>query len=192
MKHLLVLTLLLSFLGMQHSIAQDGSPAATASLLIEGGIEFGGDEILEVLFTNGGEQKIRAGQGGYISAGAEVALSNVPVLFRSTIGIKYTTTAADNANINFTRLPFNLMAFGVIKDDFRIGAGLTSHLNVRLKGDGFFEDTEFTASPGLRLEAGWQWIALTYSAINYEDPDGAVLSANSIGVALSFKIPNRR
>ena len=41
-----------------------------------------------------------AGQGGYASIGGELRLANLDYLaLRATVGIKYNTTAADNANI---------------------------------------------------------------------------------------------
>ena len=44
-----------------------------------------------------------AGHGGYESISGKFRLANVDYLaLRATVGIKYNTTAADNANISFT------------------------------------------------------------------------------------------
>ncbi len=45
----------------------------TVKFLLGAAFEFGGDEVAKVLFTNGDDQAIRAGQGGSIHGGLEVA-----------------------------------------------------------------------------------------------------------------------
>jgi hypothetical protein len=172
--------------------AQQTEKLVIAKFLIEGGIEYGGDEILEVFFTNGEDQTMRAGQGGYIALGGELQLAKVKqLMLRASIGIKYNTTAAENANIRLTRLPVHLTPFWRINDDFRLGVGVTTHMNAKLKGDGFVTDVNFTSSVGPRFEFGYKWIALTYTAINYEDEVGRSFSASSIGASVSFTFPNK-
>ncbi len=185
-------TVILIFLLSQHSLlmAQDTEKTRPVKLLIEAGIEFGGDEILTVFFTNGEDQKMRAGQGGFLAVGGEFIVSQA-FMVRSTIGVKYNTTAADNANIRLLRFPFNLMGFWKINENFRAGAGATTHLGTNLKGDGFLPDVDFTSSVGPRFEFGYRWIAVTYTSVQYKDESDEKFSASSFGVALSFTIPNR-
>lgn len=172
--------------------AQQSERSLTAKFLIEGGIEYGGDEILQVFFTNGEDQTMRAGQGGYITVGGELQFSSVKQLMvRSSIGIKYNTTAADNANIRLTRFPVHLTPFWKINDDFRLGIGITTHLNPKLKGDNFIPDVAYTSTVGPRFEFGYKWIALTYTAISYEDGFSESFSASSIGASISFTFPNK-
>ncbi len=161
-------------------------------LLIEGGIEYGGDEILKVFFTNGGDQTIKAGQGGYLAFGGQLEFSKIKhLMLRASVGIKYNTTAADNANIRLTRIPINLTSYLKIKNDFRVGLGITSHQNVKFKGDGFVSDLDFTSSIGPRFEFGYKWVALTYTSINYKVETGKELSASSLGLSVSFVFPNK-
>ena len=172
--------------------AQQAGRPLTAKFLVEGGIEFGGDEILQVFFTNGEDQTMRAGQGGFIAVGGELQFGNVKqLMLRTSIGIKYNTTAADNANIRLTRFPVHLTPFWKINDDFRLGVGITTQLSPRLKGDGFVDDVDFTSSTGPRFELGYRWIALTYTAVNYKAA-GESFSAGSIGASLSFTFPNKK
>ncbi len=160
---------------------------------MEGGIEYGGDEILEVFFTNGEDQTMRAGQGGLIAVGGQLEFANVKqLMLRASIGIKYNTTAAENANIRLTRFPVTLTPFWKINDDFRLGVGLTSHINPTLKGDDFLPDVDYSSTLGPRFEFGYKWIALTYTAISYKDEVGASFAANSIGASISFTIPNKK
>lgn len=163
-----------------------------AKFLIEGGGEFGGDEILTVFFTDGGDQKMRAGQGGFLGLGGQFEFQETKnFMLRASIGIKYTTTAADNANIRLTRFPINLMPYWIIKEDFRLGVGITSHQNVRFKGDGFVEDINFKGTLGTRFEVGYKWVAVTYTILDYKSEMVEKISANSVGLSLSHVFPNK-
>lgn len=182
----------LVFLTTTQAFTQQVEGPLTAKLLIEAGIEYGGDEILQVFFTNGEDQTMRAGQGGYINVGGELQFSSVKQLMvRASIGIKYNTTAADNVNIRLTRFPLHLTPFWKINNDFRLGIGITTHISPNLKGDGFIPDIAYTSTVGPRFEFGYKWIALTYTAISYEDEFGKSFSASSIGASISFTFPNK-
>ena len=188
-KTLLMLSVLLASI---YTYAQESENPLIAKLFIEGGIEYGGDEFLTVFFTNGEDQTMRAGQGGYLSLGGQLEFQKVKsFMLRASIGIKYNTTAAENANIRLTRLPINFIPYLKIKDDFRLGVGVTSHQNVRFKGDDFFEDIDFTSSLGPRFEFGYKWFALTYSSLNYSPEMGEEISASSLGLSISYAFPNK-
>lgn len=172
---------------------QQSSRPVNFNLLVDGGVEYGGDEILQVFFTNGEDQTMRAGQGGYIGFGGQLEFSSIKkLMLRTTIGIKYNTTAADNANIRLTRYPLSLTPFWKINDDIRLGIGITTHLSPRLRGDGFIPDISYDSTIGTRFEFGYKWIALTYTVIRYENEAGEFFSAGSIGGSLSFTIPNKK
>ena len=174
-------------------LAQQAEPSVRAKFLIEAGVEYGGDEVARVFFTNGEDQVMRAGQGGYLAVGGQLEFAQVKrLMLRTAIGIKFNTTAADNANIRLTRLPFVVMPFWKINDDFRLGVGITSHLGAKFNGDDFLPDVDFKSTLGPRFELGYKWVALTYTAINYNTEAGASFSANSIGAAVSFTVPNKK
>lgn len=178
------------FFFFSHQFFAQDSNTGELKFLIEGGIEYGGDEILEVLFTTGGTQTILAGQGGYVALGGEFKHASVSaLLLRATLGIKYNTTAADNANIRLTRIPINLVAYWKPTEDIRIGVGATTHQNGRFKGDGFVEDVDFASSIGPRFEVGYKWVALTYTSLNYFNEMDEKVGAGSIGLSLSTTLP---
>lgn len=184
---------LMFFLWSIPIFSQESNKASAAKFLIEGGIEFDGDEILKVFFTNGEDQTMRAGQGGYLSLGGQFQIAKVkPLMLRAAIGLKYNTTAAENANIRFTRVPITLIPFWNINEDIRLGIGISSHQNVKLKGDGFVPDVDFRSNIGTRVEFGYKWIALAYTAINYTDELNKSVSANSVGMSVSFTFPNKK
>lgn len=173
--------------------SQQAEKAVSTKLLIEAGFDFGGDEILQVFFTNGSDQKMRAGQGINLGIGGELQFSNMKhFMLRSAISLKWSPTAADDANIMFLRFPVHLTPFWKINNDFRFGVGITTHLNPKLRGDGFFPDVSYTSNTNPRFEFGYKWAALTYTPMNYKDQQGEVFSGNSIGVSFSGTLPNKR
>lgn len=95
MKRIVFVLCLGLFLFIDQVFAQQSTSPLTVKFLIESGIEYGGDELLQVFFTNGGHQKMRAGQGGFIAFGGQLQFANVKqIMLRTSIGIKYNTTAA--------------------------------------------------------------------------------------------------
>lgn len=190
MKSKLILLPLLFCLIITQNFAQGPKRPPKSKFLIEAGIEYGGDEILQVFFTNGEDQTMRAGQGGYIAVGGQFEFKKVKqFMIRTSIGLKYNTTAADNANIQLTRFPIQLTPFWKITDDIRLGAGLITHLSPKLNGDGFTPDVKFESNAGPRFEFGYKWFALTYTAIKYKDDSNKSISASSFGASVSFTFP---
>ncbi len=168
--------------------AQESEKPVVANFLVEGGIEFGGDVVLTVTFTNGEDQTMRAGQGGYLAVGGNFEFPNVKhLMVRSTVGFKYVTTAADDANIRLTRLPITLVPYLKIKEDFRVGVGVSTHQLIRFNGDGFVEDVQFSGSLGPRVEVGYKGIALTYTSLRYKTSTES-LSASSVGLSATYLI----
>lgn len=193
MKRHLTLLILTLALTTNFCNAQDVKKSLEAKFLIEGGIQFGGDEILKVFFTNGEDQVINAGQGGYLAIGGDFQFPKVSqLMLRTSIGYKYSTTAASDANITFTRLPFNLTPYYKINNDFRIGIGLATDLNIRLRGDGFVPDQDFTSSLGARFELGYKWFSIFYTLLDHIDPLNNKFSANSIGLSISYAFVGKK
>lgn len=155
--------------------------------------EFGGDDFLEVFFTDGDSQTIKAGQGGTLSLGGLLRPNDAsPLSLRGTVGIKYVTTAADNANIRFTRIPIELVGSYDFPNGMRAGAGLVSHVNNRFNGDGFVDDVSFGAATGFTAEVGYKAIALTYTALDYTTSGGQSFNGGSIGVQLLWTPKGKR
>lgn len=187
MKKLILVIQAYIFLFSFNALAQETEQSFITSFLIEGGIEYGGDEIALIPFTSGETQSMKAGQGGFIAVGGQFQFAAIEkLLIRTTLGIKYNTTAAENANIRFTRVPINLMGFWKITEDVRIGVGASAHQNVQLKGDGFIPDLDFESNIGPRVEIGYKWAALTYTNVKYTAETDGNYSAGAIGLSLSY------
>jgi len=171
----------------QGTVAPATAPKVPFAFVLEGGVEYGGDEVVELLFANGDTQKLLAGQGGTIAAGLQFQPASVPRLsFAATVGFKFVTNASSNASIGLTRVPVELTGRWMLDPSWWVGAGLVSHQAVKVNGDGFLPDATLDASTGATLELGWRAVALTYTRIDYTDPVGAVFDAGSFGVSFRW------
>lgn len=154
--------------------------------LVGAALELGGDNVAEVLFTDGSVQSIKAGQGGTLYAGGQFRLNKKETFFlRSSIGIKYVTTKADNAHIRLTRIPIQITANFIPAGKIRLAAGVVSHQAIRLNFDGLGQTEKLTSTPGIVLEAGYGAFALSYTFMTYNDNASRSYSANAIGITLS-------
>jgi hypothetical protein len=154
--------------------------------LLGAALEFGGDDVGIVYFTDGSTQTINTGQGGTLFAGGQLQLNKSKTFFlRSSIGIKYVTTKAENANIRLTRIPLQLSVNYVPVKKLRFGVGMVTHQAIRLNFDGLGENAKFTSVPGPILEIGYGLFGLSYTLMTYKDRYQASYRANTIGITFS-------
>ena len=167
------------------SWAADG---AKLGFLVEGAIEYGGDDIATVNFKDGSHQNIKAGQGGTIAAGGYFKpQESSPFSVRGTVGYKFVTTAASNADIRIDRIVYELVGNYEWPSGFRVGAGMTRHTGIKLNADGFGPNVKFADATGATAEFGWKWLSLSYTAIDYKDEFGDKWDAGSLGLALIWR-----
>ena len=164
--------------------AQESSSNQSIGFLLDLGIEFGGDEIAEVFFTNGEDQSVNAGQGGFIAVGGEYSMDKFAI--RGTIGYKYVTTQASDANIRLTRIPINLSANYMVIDKLRIGAGISAQQGINFKGDGFLPDIDFGSATGPRFEVAYAGFGISYTLLKYKADGGVEYDANAFGINYSY------
>ncbi len=151
--------------------------------VVEFGLEFGGDKIAEVLFTDGSRQSVVAGQGGTIAAGVDYrASATSPVSVRATVGFKFVSTKADNANIGVTRFPLELVGSYHIDKDWRVGVGVAAHTAVKFHADGLGQDISFGSAVGATAEVAWRWVGVTVTPMAYTSGNTKV-NATAIGVS---------
>jgi len=189
-------TLLFSFLSFAPFCVSFGQEVekkvSPFRFLVKGGLEFGGDEIAVVYFEDGSTQSIPTGQGGSIGIGAEFQVPAIEKLkFHATVGYKYVTTKADNANISLSRVPLMATTNWMVTNKLRVGAGVVSHQAIRFKGDEFLNDVSFTSAPAPTFEIAYGVLGVTYTPMNYKDQANEKYSANAIGVSLALTIPKR-
>lgn len=190
-----LLTFILSTIILTSASSQDTSPStankqAKLRFLLTGALEFGGDEVAKVYFTNGKSQSVRAGQGGAIGAGLQIGFgASEKFLLRGTVGFKYVTTQAENAHIRLTRVPINLTANIMASKKFRIGAGVAIHNSIKFKADGIGPDFALKNSSGPIFEIAYRGIGVSYTAMKYTDNQNNKYSANAIGITFSGVFP---
>ena len=159
------------------------------SFSLGGGLDFGGDKVAEVYFTNGADQSVNAGQGGSVFAALDYAL-NKSFRIRTLAGFKYVTTAANNANIRLTRFPLQISGIVNLDKNWWLSAGLATQQGIRFKGDGFLDDLNLTTKGGATVGLGYNSVYLTYVGMKYKDNLDYAYDASSIG--LGFLIPLRK
>ncbi len=187
-----LIALLFSTAFIHASHAQEEKQGAKLGFLINGALEFGGDAVATVSFTNGDSQEVNAGQGITVGVGGELSLlKNHQLRIRGSLGIKYVTTAADNVHIRLTRIPMILTANWVIKDDWRIGAGIVSHQAIRFNAGGIGRDFSLSSPAGPMIEVAYKGIGLSYTILTYDDEFGDSYAANAIGVTFSGILSKR-
>lgn len=112
-------------------------------------------------------------------------------LLRSTIGIKYVTTAADNAHIRLTRIPIIVTGNYMATPKLRLATGFSMHQNIQFKTDGLGGDYKLKSPGGPTFEIAYAGVGLTYTVMKYKDPANKSYSANSVGLSFSITVPNR-
>lgn len=180
------------FLFAQDALPEEGKASAKLRFLLTGALEFGGDEVAKVYFTNGKTQSVKAGQGGAIGAGVQLGLgASEKFLLRGTVGFKYVTTQADNAHIRLTRVPINLTANIMATEKFRLGAGIAMHNAIKFKADGIGSDFSLKNASGPIFEIAYRGVGISYTAMKYTDNLNETYSANAIGITLSGVFPRK-
>lgn len=195
--HLLAaaLSLLITFTAAAQSAAPPAAPAQRGPVLIpvlEFALEYGGDEMAELYFTNGDTQTLTAGQGGTLALGAVVRpRPGSPLGLRGSVGYKFLLNASENADVRLTRIPIELVGTYRAPKDSWAGVGYVYHAATRLHGDGFIDDVSFGGAHGATVEAGWRYVALTYTAIGYTDEAGNDFNASNIGATVIVPLLRR-
>ena len=184
---LTILTILLTSISI-FSQDNDLEKKQTTKLKFLAGVafEFGGDSVAEIFFQNGSQQSVNAGQGGAIFAGGALFFSEKEKFsLRATVGFKYVTTKATNYDITLTRIPLEFSANYIVGKDIRLGAGISSHQNIKFNADGLGANEKFTGGFGPKFEIAWRWVGISYTIMNYKDSMNNTYNANAIGITLS-------
>lgn len=176
-----------------------GSQVQAAQLYGSAGYSFGGDSTEPVTLVDQNDdyhnESLKYGDGLSLAFGG--VFKPVPKLeLQATLGYKVNMIAATNANINFTRMPIDLLAFFAV-DHFRVGGGLTHEMSPDLEGDDFIASRSFNDADGTVIEAGYRWthvsLNLRFTQIDYTggryDPyyDKKTVNGDSIGLLVGFR-----
>lgn len=107
--------------------------AAEAHLYLGAGLDLGGDTLVEVTYDDGSDEKLKAGDGVHFAVGTDIDLGPASML-RATIGYKTRAIAAENGDIEFRRVPLELLGYRFF-NNHGIGGGITHHISGKLSCD---------------------------------------------------------
>jgi hypothetical protein len=196
----LFLLSLLSLMPVSAALAQSSTDPASPSaagprrafLLLGGALELGGDPVAVVDFQDGSKQKVNAGQGGTFFAGGQWDLGKGGHwALRATLGIKYVTTKATNANITLTRLPIRVSGLYRIDTKWWVAAGAVNHLAIRFNAGGLGQDMAFTGTLSPTFEVGYRAVSFVFTPMTYRDEAGQSYRAGSGGLAFNLPVRGR-
>ena len=155
-------------------------------------LDYGGDDVATVYFEDDDSQNVKAGQGLAISVGAyfrPIASSTFEI--DASVGYKFSTTAASNADIGVERTMLQLGVSHRWPNGFYLGGGLVQNMGPTVDGDGFFEDIDFDDAQGFNLEIGWRWVALHYTDMTYESDLYQDVDASHFGLRFTYRYGQR-
>jgi hypothetical protein len=156
-------------------------------LMLTGDVEYGGDNVVTLLFANGSTQKIHAGQGGSIGIGAHYQPAASPWDFSATVGSKFVLNASSNSDLKITRVVFKLAGTYNLANGAWVTLGPVLHTGTKLDGDSFVPDVSFDSSFGALLGVGWRWVGVTYTNMKYKGPFAGSIDASSVGVNVAWR-----
>jgi hypothetical protein len=183
----------------QESVAADSATIQDAAsrgpalgLVLEMGVEYGGDPVATVTYEDGSYQEITGGEGLAFGIGGEVRPSEgSPFALRATVGYKYNPSNATNASIALSRVPVRVIASYDLTPAISLGGGVVHHSAVRFDGDGLGPDLEFENANGAVVELVWNGIGLSYTSMRYVDEQGADYNASNIGFIFTYTLGRR-
>lgn len=146
-------------------------------------LEFGGDEVARVYFTDNTNQSVRAGQGVNFAGGVHYQPADSKFDFSATVGAKFLFTAGDNANIHMRRFVLEARADYWINDSYWVGIGPVYHTGIKLDGDGFMRNINFDDAFGFTAKAGYKNFVLSYTNIDYK-VNGIKIKGSNIGLGV--------
>jgi hypothetical protein len=161
--------------------------------LVQTDADFGGETLATVEYEDyysDYSQDVRAGQGFALSVGGWFRPIETSALeIQASVGYKYETTFTGDDDVSFSRTLMQLEALYRWPNGFYVGAGLMRHMSPKLSGDYYYDDVEFDDENGLSLEAGWRWIGLHFTGMEYsiDEFDVEGINGNSIGIRFTWR-----
>lgn len=148
------------------------------------GLAAGGDTLGSIVFVNGEQQDIEAGDGASFGGGIVQRIDD-------RFGIKYTASykisfsAASNADVMKSVLPIDIVPY-YRSGDHKVGLGLSLHLSPKVDWDWLAPEQEFDDATGLTLEYAFRRFSFSYTDIDYET-DTETFDASHLGFKFTSK-----
>lgn len=185
---LLATTALVSLAGLGH--AERTAPGL--HVVLQGGLTFGGDTVATAVFDNDDKVDIKAGELLQLGAGVLWQSGPAPLAVLATANYQISGTTAENGKAQFTRIPYELIAYYTGLDKWRFGVGFrhVTAPEVSYKVNGGEDNIEFKDARGRLVEIGYQltpnvWLNLRGVAEKYQ-PETYRLANGNIAVSADF------
>ena len=166
------------------------SHAVEVRPVIVAGYDSGGDRIVNLTFTSGKSDSIRANEGLYVGGGLSVLNEARNVEFQGTLSLKYQGLHADNGNVRWTEFPLDALVF-YRRQSFRLGGGMTYVMNPRAKGSDAASNVDMTFDNALGAVLQGDYLVeqvslgLRYTLIDYKF-GGTTVKGSGLGVSFGF------
>jgi hypothetical protein len=171
----------------QLSHAQGYAAHSGLGFVLEADAEFGGNKVVDTLYSNGYEeleQLVPVGQGATLALGAHYKLPEVPLDFAATVGYKYLLST--DSGVNMTRVVAKFTGTFQLPLNFWVDAGPVWHTDTTLRGPSY--DIDFGSAVGVTIGAGWQWVGVSYTNIKYNSPQTGEVDGSNYGITFTWKL----
>ena len=156
-------------------------------VVLDTAAEWGGDNLIDVVYRHGYTQHIRAGQGVTLGGGIHYRPVGFPVDFAATVGWKFVRTSDLDTDLGIDRAVIELTGTVPLGNHFWVTAGPVWHTSTKLNGDGFIPDVNFDDAVGGMVGFGWRWIGVRYTNIKYRGDFPGSVDASSGGITFAWK-----
>jgi hypothetical protein len=176
--------------------------AQRAHVLVGMGMDFGGETLLEVTYTDGSRDELNAGTGVAFALGgvfSPAPFGDHGVEFQLQAGVKgWNITEAENGSATIVRWPLEaLLLYKYMPSSIRLGAGVVCHLGTTLSTTGVLGDADIGFSPALGWVVQLDWapatsrfgmiLGLRYVGVSYAVSGGGLhIDASNIGLTLAL------
>jgi Outer membrane protein beta-barrel domain len=165
--------------------------AADVRPFVRAGIDGGGDTLVTVVFVGGDTESIKANEGVYGAGGVSIRSDGSDLEVELSLGYKFDRVSASNGNVDWEMWPLDALVFYRFPK-FRLGGGLTYHINPRLNGSGVAGglNLDFDNAFGVVLQGEYlitpnMAVGARYTDVKYEVKGGGA-SAKSGGLGAVF------
>lgn len=156
-------------------------------LVLEAAGELGGQGLVSVRYRNGATQTIRAGDGVTLAAGVHFEPIALPIDFAATVGYKFAGTADARSDLGIDRVVVKATGTVLLPLHWWVDAGPVWHTDTRIRGGGYFQDVHFDDAVGGTVGVGWRWVGVSYTYIQYSNPEVSDVNGSSGGITFTWK-----
>jgi hypothetical protein len=173
-------------------IALAAAPAHAVEVrpVVVAGYDTGGDRIVNLTFTTGKGDSIKANEGLYVGGGISVLNDARNIEFQGTVSVKYQGLDADNGSVSWTGFPINALVFYRTRS-FRLGGGMTYVMNPKAKGSDAASNIDMTFDNALGAVLQGDYLieqvslGLRYTLLDYKF-GGTTVKSSGVGVSFGF------